>query len=203
MDLRASHPDADTRREKLKLVALRNLTGNERPGNDCAKTFHRECAINWQTHCEVRRPGWYSIRDLFQVVSQLAQSFAGTRTDCHNWCACKKGAGHKLPRLVLNQRQHLFFNQVLFGDYHNPFTYSQQATDVEVFASLGHHSFVGRDYQGQHVDAMRACEHVFDKAFMTWNVDEPERDVFKLEISKAQVDRDAASLFFRKAIRIS
>src|SRR5258708_7272968 len=197
MDLCASHADADTCREKLKLVALRNLTGNERPGNDCAKTFHSEGAVNRQTHCEVGRPRCSSIRDLLQVVSHLVQSFAATRTDCHNWCAFKKGAGHKLSRLVLNQRQHLFFNQVLFGDYHNPFTYSQQATDVEVFASLWHHSFVGRDYQGQHVDAMGACQHVFDKAFMAWNIDEPERDVLKLEISESQVDRYAASLFFR------
>src|ERR1041385_7074605 len=49
---------------------------------------------------------------------------------------------------------------------------------------------------------MRTRQHVFDEAFVTGNVNEAKTEVFQLEIGKAEVDRNAASFFFRKTVGI-
>ncbi len=49
---------------------------------------------------------------------------------------------------------------------------------------------------------MRSRQHVFDKALVTGNVDEPNAQIIQLEIGKAEIDSDAATFFFRKTIGI-
>jgi hypothetical protein len=45
-------------------------------------------------------------------------------------------------------------------------------------------------------------EHVFDEAFVAGNVNETDFEIFELEISEPEIDRNAATLFFRKPIGI-
>jgi hypothetical protein len=49
---------------------------------------------------------------------------------------------------------------------------------------------------------MCAREHVFDEAFVAGNVNETDFEIVELEIRETEIDRNAATLFFRKAIGI-
>jgi hypothetical protein len=49
---------------------------------------------------------------------------------------------------------------------------------------------------------VRAGKHVFDETFVAGNVNETDSQISELEIGKTEIDRDATTLFFRKAIRI-
>jgi hypothetical protein len=80
---------------------------------------------------------------------------------------------------------------------------AKQTADVEVFACLRHHTFIGRNDEREQIDAVSPGEHVFDEAFVTGNVYETELEIVKLEIREPEIDRDPASLLFRKTIRIS
>jgi hypothetical protein len=49
---------------------------------------------------------------------------------------------------------------------------------------------------------MCARQHVFDEAFVAGNVDETDFEIVELEIRETEIDRNATTLFFGKAIRI-
>jgi hypothetical protein len=71
-----------------------------------------------------------------------------------------------------------------------------------MLACLWHHAFISRDYEREQIDAVRSRQHIFDKPLVTGNIDEPDTQIIQLEIGEAEVDRDAASFFFRKTIGI-
>jgi hypothetical protein len=49
---------------------------------------------------------------------------------------------------------------------------------------------------------VRSGEHVFDEAFVAGHVYETDFEISELEIGKTEIDRNAATLFFGKAIGI-
>ena len=71
-----------------------------------------------------------------------------------------------------------------------------------MLARLWHHAFISSDHEGEQIDAVRSGEHVFDEAFVPGNVDKTDAQIVQLEIGKAEIDRDAATFFFRKSIGI-
>ena len=71
-----------------------------------------------------------------------------------------------------------------------------------MLAGLRHHAFVGSDYQREQIDAVRTGQHVLDQPFMTGHVNKTQAQITQLEIGKAEVDRNATSFFFRKAVGI-
>jgi hypothetical protein len=50
---------------------------------------------------------------------------------------------------------------------------------------------------------MRSRQHVSDEPFVTGNVNKAEPEAIQLQIGETESDRDPATLFFRKPIRIS
>ena len=71
-----------------------------------------------------------------------------------------------------------------------------------MFARLRHHAFIRRDNQGDHVNSMRARQHVLDETFMARHVDKANAHFAEVEIGKANVDRYAAPFFFWQTIGI-
>ena len=71
-----------------------------------------------------------------------------------------------------------------------------------MFARLRHHAFIGGDHQRDHVDAVRARQHVLDEALMPGHIDKADAHVAQIEIGKANVDGDAAPLLFRQTIGV-
>ena len=71
-----------------------------------------------------------------------------------------------------------------------------------MLAGLRHQAFIRSDHQHHQINAVRSGQHVFDKAFVTGNIYKSEVRIADRQISKANINRDAALFFFLEAIRI-
>jgi hypothetical protein len=105
-------------------------------------------------------------------------------------------------RIVFDKRQHLFVNQICFRYHNQAIADAEQATDIKMLARLWHHTFISRDHERKQIDPVRSGEHVLYETFVTRNVDKSDAQIIQLEIGKAEIDGDAATFFFRKAIGI-
>src|SRR6185436_19094165 len=114
----------------------------------------------------------------------------------------EKRSANQLARVVFDKREHLFVNQICFRDHNETIADAEQTTDIEVLARLRHHAFISRNHKREQIDAVRSRQHVLYEALVTGNVDEPDAQIIKLKIGKAEIDRDAATFFFRKTIGI-
>ena len=110
--------------------------------------------------------------DLHELSFQFIETRTCFGTHRQNRRALQKRSGHQRTRLFLHERQHLFFDQIFFGDDDETVAHSKQTADIEVFACLRHHAFISRDNEREQIDAMSTGEHVFDEAFVTGNVNE-------------------------------
>jgi hypothetical protein len=72
-----------------------------------------------------------------------------------------------------------------------------------MLARLRHHAFIRRDYERKQIDPVRSRQHVSDETFVTGNVNKTEPEAIQLQIGETEIDRDPASFFFRKPVRIS
>src|ERR1700674_1514819 len=75
--------------------------------------------------------------------------------------------------------------------------------DVEMLLGLRHHAVVGGDGEEYEVDAVRAGEHVADEALVPGDVDDAGAGIVgKGEVGEAEIDRNAALLFFFEAVGV-
>ena len=79
---------------------------------------------------------------------------------------------------------------------------AKQAEDFEVFASLRHDGIVGGDDEQGEIDAGRPGEHVLDEALVAGHVHDAEAERRQIEVGEADVDGDAAGLFFGEAVAV-
>ena len=94
-------------------------------------------------------------------------------------------------------------DEIGLGDDEDRRAHAEQVNDVEMFFGLRHHAVVGGDGEEHQVDAVRAREHVADEALVARNVDDARaRAVGQIEMGKAEIDRDAALLFFLEAVGV-
>ena len=78
----------------------------------------------------------------------------------------------------------------------------QQTADVEVLAGLRHDRLVGGDHQHHGVEAADAGQHVLHEALVAGHVDERHAEARGLPMREAEVDGDAAVLFFLQPVGI-
>ena len=76
-----------------------------------------------------------------------------------------------------------------------------------MFASLRLDRFVGGNHQQHKINAAHSSQHVAHKALVSGHVDKPQPQSFaaghgQLKIGKADIDGDAATLFFLQAVGI-
>ena len=69
-----------------------------------------------------------------------------------------------------------------------------------MLAGLRLDRFVGGDDEEDEIEAGGSGEHVADEAFVAGDVDEAEADAVLFEECEAEIDGDAAALFFGEAI---
>ena len=103
--------------------------------------------------------------------------------------------------------QRLGIDQVRLGQNRDPTLHGQQAADVEVLASLRLDGLVGGDHQQHQVDAADAGQHVADEALVAGNIDKADADRLarragQIQVGKADIDGDAAALFFFQAVGV-
>jgi hypothetical protein len=89
------------------------------------------------------------------------------------------------------------------GDGDGGLAHAQQRDHREVLARLRHHAVVGRHHQQRMVDAGGAGQHGVQQALVAGHVDEAQRlAVGRVQVGVAQLDGDAAALFFRQAVGV-
>ena len=71
-----------------------------------------------------------------------------------------------------------------------------------MLARLGHDAFVSRNDEEHQVDAGRTREHVFDKAFMSGDIDKTKSNRADIELGKTYIDRYSALFFLRQTVRV-
>ena len=72
-----------------------------------------------------------------------------------------------------------------------------------MFFGLRHDAVVGGDGEQHEIDAVRAGEHVLDKSLVAGHVDDARRStVGQIEMSKTEIDGDAALFFFLEPVGV-
>ena len=94
------------------------------------------------------------------------------------------------------------------GQHRDAAAHRKQPADIEVFASLRLDRFVGRDHQQHQIDPAHSRQHVAHEALVPGHIDEPEPQSVaaghgQFKIGKADVDGDAAPLFFLKPVGVN
>ncbi len=70
-------------------------------------------------------------------------------------------------------------------------------------ARAEHFSIVRGDHQGDKIDPPCSCNHVFDELLVARDVHDPQSDpAWKIEVGKAEFDRDAPFLFLFETVRV-
>ena len=197
MNLHAARAHAHAGRQQLKFIACRNFSRDERAGNDRAKAFHRESAIDRQARDKVGRtrrniprqfdaelrvirPGRLRVRALTATIGAPSRNDPATSSSAS---ARTSDSSSSSTRSVLVSTT-------------RPCLHIQQPADVKVFARLRHHAFVRRDYQRDRIDSMSAGQHVFHEALVAGNINKANAHVAQIKIRKTKIDSDAASFFF-------
>ena len=72
-----------------------------------------------------------------------------------------------------------------------------------MFGCLRHPAVIGSDNEHDRIDTADAGNHVFNELFVAGNINNADRFTGgQIEPSEAQIDSQAAPLFFRQAVRI-
>jgi hypothetical protein len=130
--------------------------------------------------------------------AKIVEAGAGGRADGNDRSAFEKRAVHELLDFESREIADVGIREIGLGERDHAMTDAEKAADFEVLTSLRLNGFVGRDDQHHQIDAGCAREHVFYESFMAGNVDEFEI----AEMGEAEVDGDAAALFFLEAIGV-
>jgi hypothetical protein len=78
----------------------------------------------------------------------------------------------------------------------------EQPADVEVFACLRHHAFVGGDDEKNEINTARTGKHVLDESFVPGYVDESDANIVDLHLGKSEIDGDAALFLFGQPVGV-
>ena len=128
---------------------------------------------------------------------------AGGRRNLENGSAGEGSAVGKQFDLVAHVADAGGVGKIGLGDDEDAAARAEQMEDVEMLLGLRHHAVVGGDGEEHEVDAVGAGEHVADEALMAGDIDDAGAGaVGKGEVGEAEVDRDAAFLFFLEAVGV-
>ncbi len=119
----------------------------------------------------------------------------------------KKRPLYKLFHFYSHHIQRLAVHRIRLGQHRDPAPHRKQPADVKVFAGLGFDGFVRCNHQQNHINASHSCQHVAHKAFMPGDIHKSQPNDFAIrrrqfKMREADVDGDAASLFFLQAVGI-
>ena len=203
MNLQASHFHAPTCRHCLQLVVDANAARDEGAGDHRPESAHREDAVDRQA----QRP-----HPLGRVRAAPARSRSASRSrsspaperDDTGMTGADASADPSTSSAMSARTtsQHLVVREIALRDDDDAARNAEQPADVEVLARLRHDRFVGGDHQQHGVDAADAGQHVPHEALVSRNVDEGDRRIAVAQIGEAEIDRDAARLFFFQPIGI-
>ncbi len=72
-----------------------------------------------------------------------------------------------------------------------------------MLARLRHHARVRCDDEKNQIDSARARKHIFNKFFVSRNVNKPDSHITQIKFGKADVNRNAAQFLFGKTVGVN
>jgi hypothetical protein len=175
---------------------------DQRTGDDRPKSFDGERSVDWQT-----RDSGFCLR--VDVVGQTGKrlfqfwyTLTSSGTDGDDRRSFEERAVNEVFGLGSRKLEQFLVNEIGFCKYDQTRLNVKQSTDIEVFARLRHHGFVGRNDEHDQIDPVSTGEHVLDEALVPWNIDEAKLKVADHQIRKSDVDSDASLLFFFEAVGV-
>ena len=209
MNLHAANSHALAGGKYFEFFFFADRPGNERAGDDRAEAFHGEDAIDGKASQRRRVFRGNFGGDLGERGFQLVQACARQRThsDYRRLRRIEKRSAHIIFHFQSHHFERLRIHRIGFCEHGDAAADGQQAADIEVFASLRLDPFIGGDDQQHQVDAAHARQHVAHKALVAGDIDEAQANSAAIgggefEVGKADVDGDAAPLFFFEAVGI-
>jgi hypothetical protein len=187
----------------LELLSDRELTAQERPGDDRAETRDRKDAVDWQTGAPARRPRRCSVEHAVERFLQLQQPLTGRGGDRDDQRIREDRAGHLLPHFLADEIEPFGIDEVALGQDDDAKLDFEEIENGEMLPRLRHRSFVGGDDEHRRVDPADAGQHVLDESLVTWhihNADAPSAR--QREMSETEVDRHLPCLLFGEAVGI-
>lgn len=203
VDLDAADAEAALGGLELHFLFRLNGAGGEGAGDDGAEALHGEGPIDGEAERlaggAAGSVGGESTNRQFEFV----EAGAGAGADGDDGGAFEERAGDKFFGFELDEFDYIGVDRVCFGDDDDALFDAEEATDVEVLASLGLDGFVGGDDEENDIDTGDAGDHGFDEALMTGDIDEAGVETgAEIKMGEAEFDGDAAALFFGEAIGV-
>ena len=197
-DLRGRSPWKD-----LHPVVDREPAGHQRAGDHGAESLDGEDPVDGQTRQGVGRAGRNGRSQRAQHRPQLGKAGAGLGRDGHDRSPVEKRAADQPGDVLAHQLQPVGLDQIGLGEDDHARFDAQERADGQMLAGLGHHAFVSGDDEHGEVDAPDSREHVLDESLVTGDVDDLDGESVRLlEKGKAEIDGDAARLFFGQPVGV-
>ena len=143
------------------------------------------------------------MRGVEQPRAQVLDAVAGHGRDRDDLGTREAGVGEQLTDVGDDLCLLRLGGEVDLGQRDDAARDTEQVDDGEMLAGLRHHAVVGGDHEQNEIDAGGAGQHVVDEFLVTGHVDEAQhRAVRCRQIGEAEVDGNAARLFFLKAVGV-
>ena len=185
-------------------VADTQLSGNTRSGYDGPEPAHAENAIHRQAKRAIGAAGSTSTTSLARACRSSSRPSPVAAETLMMGLPSRNVPFKKLGHIFLNHLEPIgIIHEIDFREDDQPLFHPKQFADLHVFPRLGHDPFIGRNHQGDKIDAGGSGDHVLHKALMARNIDDSQTvPTRKVHVGKAQLDGDAAQLFLFEAVGV-
>ena len=170
-------------------------------GDDDAGAGQDEAAINRQTR--EARGALAAFAQRQQLGLELIDALSGERRHRHDLRALERGRGEQRLDLGHALQELVVVGQVGLGQGDDAAVEAQQVDDLQMLDRLRLDAFRRRHDQQRRIDAGSAGQHIVHEALVARHVDETQLPaVTQVAVGVAEIDGDAARLFFLEAIGI-
>ncbi len=203
MHLDRAHAHLVARRQHAQFVTDADLGAHRGPGDDDAVSFDDKRAIEREPEDTGGAARLETVELADDLRAQRVKAESGDRRDLDHRRAGERGAVCHQLDLVAHVAEARSVGQVGLGDHEDAPPGAEQMQNGQMLLGLRHHTIIGRDGEQHEVDAVRAGEHVADKALVTGDVNDTRPGlVGQREVGEAEIDRNPTLLFFLQAVGI-
>ena len=204
MHLQIAHAALKAVRHDGRIVADGHRALNERARHHRAEAVDREHAVDGQAEGRAQALLLCLRHERFERLAQLPDALARIGGNRIDGLILKERPLYLLFDILLHHLDPLAVYHVGLRDDDKPLADAEQLQNAEVLHRLRHEALVRRHDKDRKIDAARAGEHILDEFFMSRHIDDARlRAVVKVEVGKAQLDRNAALLFLDQPVGVN
>ncbi len=203
MDAAHAHGRAAGRMHEA--VAYGHLAIEDRARHHRALAGQAEDPVHRQAEQPALGARGHGLGLLVQVLAQrpdariIGQRGCGFKDGRIGQVAARQNGADLVPHLIDAGAGHA----VYLGQRHRALADAQQLQYFQMLQGLGHHAVIGGHHQQGMVNAHGPCGHRVHKFFMAGHIDDAQHiAIGQRGVGVAQLDRDAARLFFLQAVRL-